>query len=422
MGKIQKIEARQLIDCKCRPMVEVDIITDDGYVGTGSAPTGSSVGMFESCVLRDNDPAQWNGMSVHAAVANVKDIIAPALIGMDIYDQAGIDNRMIELDGTEFKSRLGGNSIYSVSVAALRAAAASEDMTVYRYLAGHDIKTVPVPTFNMINGGLNFGIRQAFNEFIFVPYGADSPDQCVEMGCALFRKLGSVIENSGYTSYVGRSYGYTAPSEDPGVILSLMQKTVEECGYDGKVCFALDCASGEMYNKEDHSYYLNGRHVSGDELLEFMVGLTEKYPFLFVEDLFDENDWAHFVKAKKRLNRTLVIGDDLTATSPGRIKKAYELQAVDGFILKPNQIGTLTEAFAAYDFAKAHHMLAITSGRAGGVIGDIVMDLAVGFELPFMKNGAPRSGERIDKLNFIMRASDKTPGCRLASLDGIMKK
>ena len=421
MGRIQEIKARQLIDCKRRPMIEVDVITDDGFAGTGSAPTGSSVGMYESFVLRDNDLSNWNGMSVHKAVANITDLIAPALIGMDVHDQTGIDNKMIELDGTEFKSRLGGNAIYSVSVAALRAAAACEGMPVYRYLAGRDIKTVPVPTFNMINGGLNFGIRQAFNEFIIVPFGTDSVDHCVEMGCAIFEKLGSAIEEAGFSSYTGRSYGYTAPSEDPGVVLGIMQKAVEKCGYDGKVCFALDCASGEMYDKETGTYYLNGRRLTGDELLDYMEDLTKNYPFLFIEDLFDENDWEHFVKAKNRLKKNIILGDDLTATSPERIRKAYEMQALDGFILKPNQIGTLTEAFDAYRYAKDHNMLAITSGRAGGVIGDIVMDLGVAFELPFMKNGAPRSGERIDKLNFILRACDKTPGCHLASLDGIIK-
>ena len=195
MSKIKEIRARQLIDCKCRPMVEVDIITDDGYIGSGSAPTGSSVGMYESYVLRDNNPKEYDGMSVHKAVSNVTEIIAPALIGKDIHNLKDIDYTMIELDGTPDKHFLGGNAIYSTSIAALRAAAECERMTPYRYLCGHDIKTVPVPSFNVINGGRYGDITLGYNEFLIVPYKADDIYEAVEIACKVFARLSTTIEN-----------------------------------------------------------------------------------------------------------------------------------------------------------------------------------------------------------------------------------
>ena len=422
MAKIKNVLARQLIDCNCRPMVEVDIVTDEGVLGRGSAPTGSSVGMYESCVLRDNDPSEYNGMSVHRAVDNVNRVIGPALLGMDVHDQKGIDQRMIELDGTENKAKLGGNAIYSTSIAALRAAAETERMPAYRYLCGHDIETVPVPTFNVLNGGRNAGVTLAFNEFLVVPYRADTIYEAVEIAVKVFKALGPVIEKyTGRTPLVAHSYGWAGPTEDPRVALSLMQEAIDRCGYHDKCCFALDCASSEMYDAKTGTYYLNGSRLSGAELVAYTKALAREFPFLFIEDLLDENDWENFALAHKEITNTLIIGDDLIVTNRKRLERAYREQCVDGFILKPNQVGTLTEAFETYQYAMDHGLYATPSGRSGGVVGDIVMDLAVGFQVPFIKNGCPRSGERIDKLNFLMRAADLAPGCTLSNLNKVVK-
>ena len=420
-SRIRSVHARQIIDCKCRPMVEVDVITEDGSIGTAAAPTGSSVGMYESFVLRDNDPAEYNGLSVHKAVANVNDIIAPALIGMDAMDQAAIDRRMIELDGTENKTNLGGNAIYSVSVACYRAAAASCKRPLYDYIAGGRIKTVPIPSFNVLNGGMNAGIRQAFNEFIVMPYRASDIEQAVEIAVKGFNRLGTVIRAyTGAEPRVGGSYGWCAPSEDPEVCLDLIQKAIDDCGYSEQCAFALDCAMTEMYAREHKTYYLNGSQVTNDELVAYVKRLTEKYNFVFIEDMLDEDDWDGFVKAHREITRTYIIADDLTVSNPARIRRAYELKAIDGF-LKPNQVGTITEALAAHKFASEHGMFSVTSGRSGGVVGDVVMDLAVGLQIPFIKNGCPRSGERIDKLNFLMRVKDNYPGCHMAKIDDIVR-
>lgn len=426
MDKIKSVHARQLIDCKCRPMVEVEIKTENGHIGLGSAPTGTSVGMYESFILRDGVPADFNGLSVHKAVRNVNELIDPLLHGMDISDQQAIDQKMIEFDGTANKSRLGGNSIYSVSIAAFRAAAASANLPTYQYLSrkdnGRNIKSIPVPTCNVINGGVNAGICQPFNEFLIVPYKANDITEAVQILCLTFDKLGSVIQKfTGKEPLVGKSYGYASPTEDPHTALELIQEAVDECGYHDKVCFALDCASSEMFDAKTQTYYLNGRRISGEELINYTKKLTEDFHFLFIEDLLDENDWNNFALAVSQIKTTNIIGDDLIATNPGRLQRAYEEKAVQGFILKPNQVGTLTEAFQTYHYAKKHGMLAIPSGRAGGVIDDIVMDLSAGLEIPFQKNGAPRSGERIAKLNFLMRIADLNPECPLSDLSNIAK-
>ncbi|OUO91154.1 enolase [Cloacibacillus sp. An23] len=422
MSKITEVKARQLIDCKCRPMVEVDVITEKGSLGRGSAPTGSSVGMYESFVLRDNDPKEYNGMSVHKAVENVNKIIAPALIGKEVSGQEEIDKIMIELDGTPDKHNLGGNAIYSASIAAFRAAAGDAGKTLYDYIAGEPVKDVPIPSFNVINGGKYPGLTQAFNEFIVMPYKADSIYEAVEIAVKVFQKLGPVIKN--YTKKepgVGGSYGWIAPSEDPEVLLSLMQEAIDACGYTGKCAFALDCASSEMYDAETKTYYLNGKRLSSDELIGYVKGLTERWNFVFIEDMLDENDWDGYEKAHREITRTLIIADDFTATSKERIARACSTNSIDGFILKPNQVGTISEALDAYRFARERGLLAIPSGRSGGVIGDVVMDLAVGLDVSFIKNGCPRSGERIDKLNFLMRVADLNPGCVMSDISSLVR-
>ena len=420
--RIQSVTARQIIDCKCRPLVEVDVTTAEGVIGRGCAPTGSSVGMYEAFVLRDHDPNEYDGLSVHKAVDHVIHQIGPALIGMDVMDQEAIDRRMIELDGTENKERLGGNAIYSVSIACYRAAAASRGVPLYEYIADGKIRTVPVPSFNVINGGRYPHLTQAFNEFIVVPYRAETIEEAVEIGVEVFKKLGTVLEDYlGTEPGVGGSYGWIAPSEDPEVVLSIMQKAIDSCGYHDKVAFALDCASSEMYDAASQTYYLNGKQRSSEEMIDYMKGLTEKFPFLFVEDMLDENDWGGYRLAHQKIQKTNLIGDDFIVTNRKRLERAVRENSLDGFILKPNQVGTISEAMEAYRYAKKQGLFAVPSGRSGGVISDVVMDLAVGLQVDFIKNGCPKSGERIDKLNFLIRACSLHEGCHLAELSHLVR-
>ena len=341
---------------------------------------------------------------------------------MPVEDQRALDDVMIALDGTENKSNLGGNAIYSTSIACFRAAAAVAGVPLYRYLGGDQLATVPVPSFNMVNGGRYGDMVQPFNEFIVMPYKAESIFEAVEMGVRLFEVMSDVLERYvGSPPQVARSYGYVAPSEDPEVVLSLMQEAIDRCGYADKMAFALDCASSEMYDTATATYYLKGERVSSDELIAYARDLTEKFDLVFIEDLLDENDWDGYPRAVKEIPRTIILGDDLIATNLARLQRAVAMSAVEGFVLKPNQVGTISEALDTYEYAVAHDLIAVPSGRSGGVVDDVVMDLSVGLQVPFQKNGAPRSGERIEKLNFLMRAADSIPDCRLADVVSMVK-
>ncbi|MGA2080674.1 MAG: enolase [Holophaga sp.] len=419
---IQSIRARQVIDCKCRPMVEVDVITQGGALGRGCAPTGTSVGRHEAFVLRDGDPFEYRGLGVHKAVANVHEVLGPALVGLDVADQARLDGTMNRLDGTPDKRRLGGNAIYATSVACLQAAAAACGQPLYRYLAGEPIRTLPVPSFNVVNGGKYPGFTQAFNEFLVMPYRAKDIFEAVAMGILVFQELGPVIAgHTGKEPGVARSYGYEAPSSDPAVVLTMLQEAVDRCGFRDRVAFALDCASSEMYDPDTRTYLLGRERVSADALIDYVRGLSERFNLVFVEDLLDEDDWEHFPRAVERIPRTLILGDDLIVSNRERLERACRLKAVAGFVLKPNQVGTVTEALETYRFAREHGLVAVPSGRSGGAVNDVVMDFSVGLQVPFQKNGAPRSGERIEKLNFLMRACDLSPGSRLADLSSLVR-
>lgn len=423
--KITSVTARQLLDCKTRPLVEVEITTDNGYVGRGAAPTGSSVGAHEAFILRDGDPTEYNGLSVHRAVDAVNNEIAPALVGTQL-DLEANDRLMIDLDGTPNKSRLGGNAIYSTSIALLRAASTAAGLPTYSWIAEHfgpgPVSQVPVPSFNMINGGRYGDVVQPFNEFIVMPYKACSIQDAVEKSVKLFGVLEEVLtEYLGRKPQVASSYGFASPSSDPREVLKLLMTAVERAGVAETMAFALDCASSEMFDAATGTYELNSDRVTSDDLIDYVRELSDEFPFVFIEDLLDEDDWAGYPKAVAQIDKSIILGDDLVVTNRDRLQRAVESSAVGGFILKPNQVGTITEALDCYRYAVAHDLFTIPSGRSGGVIDDVVMDLSVGLSVPFQKNGAPRSGERIEKLNFLLRVADSTPGCVLADVPAIVK-
>ena len=424
--KIASVVARQLLDCKARPLVEVEIITDTGYVGCGASPTGSSVGTHEAFVLRDGDQSEYNGLSVHRAVSAVTDEIAPVLVGAELDDPRCLDRVLIELDGTPDKHRFGGNAIYSTSIALVRAASAAAGMPTYAYVRAllglEPATTVPAPSFNMINGGRYDDVFQPFNEFLVVPYRADSIESAVEKGVSLFGVLGEVLARRlGRAPLIASSYGYVAPSSDPRVVMEALAEAVERAGCADVMAFALDCASSEVYDKRTQTYALNGERVAAEVLIDYARALSEDFPMLFIEDLLDGDDWDGFTRAVQTIDRSIILGDDLIVTNPERLERAVKTSAVDGFILKPNQVGTIAEALDCFEYASQNAILTIPSGRSGGVIDDVVMDLAVGLGAPFQKNGAPRSGERIEKLNFLLRAAERIPNCALADVPALVR-
>ena len=424
--RIASVVARQVLDCKARPLVEVEITTDTGHVGRGASPTGISVGAHEAVVIRDGNRAEYDGLSVHRAVSAVTDEIAPVLVGAELDDPRSLDRVLIELDGTPDKHRLGGNAIYSTSIALLRAASAAAAIPTYTYVAAllglKPPSTVPAPSFNMINGGRYGDIFQPFNEFLVVPYRADSIESAVEKGVSLFGVLGELLgERLGHAPLMASSYGYVAPSSDPRVVMEVLAKAVERAGCTDVMAFALDCASSGVYDECTQTYALNGERVVAEALIDYARALSEDFPIVFIEDLLDGDDWDGFTKAVQTIDRSIILGDDLIVTNPQRLERAVTTSAVDGFVLKPNQVGTIAEALDCFEYASQNAILAIPSGRSGGVIDDVVMDLAVGLGAPFQKNGAPRSGERIEKLNFLLRAAERIPDCALADVPALVR-
>jgi enolase len=424
--RIASVVARQVLDCKARPLVEVEIITDTGHIGRGASPTGVSVGVHEAVVIRDGNRAEYDGLSVHRAVSAVIDEIAPVLVGAELGDPRSLDRVLIELDGTPDKHRLGGNAIYSTSIALLRAASAAAGIPTYTYIGAllglKPPTTVPTPSFNMINGGRYGDVFQTFNEFLVVPYRANSIESAVEKGVSLFGVLGEVLaERLGHAPLMASSYGYVAPSSDPRVVLEVLAKAVERAGCTDVMAFALDCASSATYDQCTQTYALNGERVAAEALIDYARALSEDFPIVFIEDLLDGDDWDGFTTAVQTIDRSIILGDDLIVTNPERLERAVKASAVDGFILKPNQVGTIAEALDCFEYASQNAILAVPSGRSGGVIDDVVMDLAVGLGAPFQKNGAPRSGERIEKLNFLLRAAERIQNCALADVPALVR-
>ena len=422
--EIRDVHARQILDCKARPVLEIVITTEGGKKGIGCAPTGTSVGMHEAYVLRDGNPQKYDGLSVEAVAENINTNIAALLRGMNVLNQNTIDEYIIKLDGTPNKSKLGGNVIYSISIGAAKAAAATLGMDLCEYLSPKELKTLPVPTYNLINGGAYPEFSLAFQEFSLVPYGACCMAEAVEIGVKTFNCLGKVISKykKGAPASMGNYFGWAPVNDDPRTAMELIAEAVALCGYENKVAYALDCASSEMYDAETKTYLLKNKRVEKEAVIEEVRLLCEQYNILYAEDILEENDWDGFKEAVRILDKTVIIGDDFTVTNTERIEKAYKNNCAGGFVFKPNQIGTISESIKAYSFAKERNMLIVPSGRAGGIIDDVVMDMAVALEAPAVKNGAPRSGERINQINYLLRAADNNPDAKLYDLSHLAAK
>jgi len=423
MSRIKKVVPRQIFDSKGRPMLEVDIITDSGAMGRGSSPTGTSVGKHESVVLRDGDMSAFGGLGVTRAIKNVQEIIAPAIIGMNVEDQELIDKTMIALDGTPDKSKLGGNTIYSTSIAVARAAACSNNLPLYQYLSGDSAINIPVPAFNMINGGSYGTTRLDFQEFMVVPWQADTFQQAMQIAVEIFYKLPDIIRSKNGVVTMGNYSGYGAPVKDPAVALDILSAAAEATGYLDKIAFAIDCAGSEIYDSKKDKYRFMDQDIDAKEVIRVVSDLSKKYPILFVEDILDEDDFAGFALATETLYPTLIVGDDLFATNIERVKTGLELHACNGMIFKPNQVGSLTEALHTQSYARERGFVIIPSGRAGGAVDDPIREIAVGIKAPLVKIGAPRSGERISSMNQLLRIEETLQGQRtLSNIETIIKK
>ena len=406
-GTIRTVKARQVLDSKGRPVVEADVVTEGGQLGRAGASTGSSVGANESFVLRDNDPKLFGGLSVYKAVENIEKVIAPALVGLDVTDQAKIDRTMIELDGTRYKTKLGGNAIFAVSVAASRAAAEVRNIPLYRMFASGDITQVFAPASNVVNGGSYGDTTLAFQEFMVIPYNVKTFAEGTRIVVEVFQRLGEVIrKTNGRSANMGNYSGYGAPSDDPEVVFQMLTETVSQLGYTDNVVYAMDCASSEFYDAREKAYRYRGKLVSRDDIINVLAGLAERYPIAFIEDALEEEDFEGFKLAAEKI-RTVIIGDDFLCTSLDRAKKAVEMGAAKGMIFKPNQAGTMTESMDTARYILDNGLLLVPSGRAGGVLDSPDKEMGIGLGCLLSKLGAPRSGSRTMSFNFTLRLAEE---------------
>ena len=419
---IARVYARQVLDSRGNPTVECEVETESGAYGTAIVPSGASTGEREALELRDGDKNVYQGKGVLKAVANVNEKIAPAVIGKDVFDQAGVDKTMLDLDGTEFKSNLGANATLAVSLAVAKAAADSAGLPLYKYLGGPNGKVLPVPMMNVLNGGKHADSSADCQEYMIMPVGAANVREAVRMGAEVFHTLKKVLQKYGYNTAVGDEGGY-APSCVPGGSgpletlgnegpLELMLEAVKDAGYEpGKdIAFAMDAASSEFYDADKNRYILKrsgeGEKTS-DEMIELYAKWVEKYPLISLEDGLAENDWDGWVKLTKRLgDKIQLVGDDLFVTNTTFIRKGIELGAANAVLIKVNQIGTLTETFDAIEMAKEAGYTAIVSHRSGESEDTTIADLVVATNAGQINTGSMSRTDRIAKYNQLMRIEE----------------
>ncbi|MDN5327903.1 MAG: enolase [Candidatus Woesearchaeota archaeon] len=407
MGEILKIKARQVFDSRGNPTVEAEVLTDKGLF-RAIVPSGASTGSHEALELRDNEK-DYHGKGVLKAVSNVNEIIAPKLLGLNPVNQNEIDKIMIQLDGTENKSKLGANAILSVSLAVCRAGAAEKGEPLYKHISELSNREIglPVPFFNVINGGKHAGNNLDFQEFMIAPVKAKSFSEAMKMGTEIYHTLKQIIkEKYGKNAInVGDEGGFAPPLNNNEEPLKLLVEAIELSGYTGKVKIAMDAAASEFF---DGQYYiLNGKKLTAEELIEFYEKLVEKYPIISIEDPLSEDDWDHFVEITTRLSdKVQIVGDDLLVTNPKRIRKAVELKACNALLLKVNQIGTVSEAIEAAKLALHNGFNVMVSHRSGESEDSFIADLAVGLGTGQIKSGAPCRSERLSKYNQLLRIEE----------------
>jgi enolase len=407
---IHDVSARQILDSRGNPTVEVDVTLDDGVIGRASVPSGASTGEYEAVELRDGDPDNYGGKSVEVACHNVIEQIAPELHDMDAVDQVSIDELMIELDGTPNKANLGANAILGVSLAVAKAAAASLQLPLYRYLGGTSARTLPVPMMNILNGGKHADSGVDLQEFMVMPVGAASFSEALQTGAAIYHALKGVLHDRHLSTAVGDEGGFAPDvkgTEDAiGVILQAIEKAGHTPGED--VFLALDPAMSELYQDGKYVFEREGGARSSTELADFWAGLCEKYPIISIEDAFDEDDWEGHQALTARLgNRVQLVGDDLFVTNTERLQKGIEIGAGNSILIKVNQIGTLTETLAAIEMAKRAGYTAVVSHRSGETEDTTIADSVVATNAGQIKTGAPCRTDRVAKYNQLLRIEEE---------------
>jgi len=402
---IEDIVAREILDSRGNPTVEVDVHLSSGVIGRAAVPSGASTGEHEAVELRDGDE-RYGGKGVQKAVSNVNDVIAPQLVGWDAMDQVSLDELMSGLDGTANKERLGANAILAVSLAAAKAVANALDMPLYRYLGGVSARVLPVPMMNILNGGKHAVDSTDLQEFMIMPVGASSFSEALRWGAETYQSLKKVLAGRGYSTNVGDEGGFAPSLKSNEEAVEVIMEAIEKAGYKPgeEIFLALDPASSEIY--EDGVYVLakEGRRLSGEEMVDFYEGWVSKYPIISIEDGLAEDDWDSWQILCERLgSKVQLVGDDLLVTNVERVQRAIELGACNALLCKVNQIGTLTEAIAAVTMAQRAGWTAIVSHRSGETEDTTIADLVVGLNTGQIKTGAPARTDRVAKYNQLLR-------------------
>ncbi len=409
MSVIEGIIAREILDSRGNPTIEVDVYVEDGGFGRAAVPSGASTGVHEALELRDDDKDRYLGKGVLNAVENVNDVIADELLGWDVTDQKGIDEMMLELDGTPNKSKLGANAILGVSLAVAKAAADYLAMPLFRYIGGTYAHVLPVPMMNILNGGKHAVDGPDLQEFMAMPVGAPSFSEALRWGTETYHALKSVLKKRGYGVGIGDEGGF-APSlktneEAIEVILEAIQKAGYEPGQD--IWIAMDPASSEIYENGKYNLKKEGRILSSEEMVDFYARWVEKYPIISIEDGLAEDDWAGWKLMVERLGHKIqIVGDDLLVTNTERIARAIKEKAANSVLIKLNQIGSLTETIAAIEMAHKHGWTAVTSHRSGETEDSTIADLAVALNTGQIKTGAPCRSDRVAKYNQLLRIEE----------------
>ena len=404
---IKNIIGREILDSRGNPTVEVDVILDNGIMGRACVPSGASTGEREALEMRDGDKSRFNGKGVLNAVNNVNTILRDNLIGMDVTKQKEIDYKMLELDGTKTKSKIGANAILGVSMACLKAAAKACGKELYEYVG--DGKTLPVPMMNIINGGAHADNSLDFQEYMIIPQ-RDTIHERVRVGAEVFHSLKNVLKEKGYATSVGDEGGFAPNLKTNKEGFELITEAVKRAGYEpGKdVCYAIDVAASEFYSDGKYNLVGEGKVLSADELIKYYEDLVNTYPIISIEDPVDENDWEGFSKVTELLgDKIQLVGDDLFVTNKECLQKGIDNKAGNAILLKVNQIGTITETLETIELAKSHNYKTIISHRSGETEDTTIADLAVGLDLGQIKTGSMSRTDRICKYNQLMRIEEE---------------
>ena len=409
MAIISGIHARQILDSRGNPTVEVDVLTENGALGRAAVPSGASTGVHEAVELRDGGD-HWMGKGVQKAVDNVNEKIAPEIVGMFVTDQADIDQRMLDIDGTPNKANLGANAILAVSLAVAKAAAIETGQTLYNYVGGVNARTLPVPMMNILNGGEHADNAIDFQEFMVMPFGASTFSEGLRWGTEIFHHLKKVLKEKGYSTNVGDEGGFAPNIQSNEEAIETVLTAIERAGFKAgeQIYIAMDAAASEFYNADEKVYtFSDGAKRSSDEMVSYWTEWVDKYPIISIEDGLHEDDWAGWTKLNAAIgDRVQLVGDDLFVTNVERVQQGIDQNAANSVLIKVNQIGTLTETIETVSLAQANNMTCVMSHRSGETEDSTIADLAVALNTGQIKTGSASRSDRMAKYNQLLRIEE----------------